>query len=69
MTFDIYFINLNSYQGNYSREETIRGNTVYDFNVQRSGDMVQRKNVNEVSILLNGSKTFSASVKQKAGRF
>ena len=49
--------------------ETIRGNTVYDFNVQRSGDMVQRKNVNEVSILLNGSKTFSASVKQKAGRF
>ena len=29
VTFDLYFINLNSCRGNYSREETIRGNTIF----------------------------------------
>ena len=28
VTFDLYFINLNSCRGNYSREETIRRNMV-----------------------------------------
>ena len=29
MTFDLYFINLNSCHGNYSREETIQGRKLF----------------------------------------
>ena len=29
MTFDLYFINLNSCRGNYSREETIQGRKLF----------------------------------------
>ena len=29
VTFDLYYINLNSYRGNYSREETIQGRKLF----------------------------------------
>ena len=54
MTFDLYLINLNSCRGNYSRAETIRGNTVSLIVIKMKGKNFQkthRGNGNEDTLM------------------